>query len=69
MFNLKIKQNLKYTHRHNTKLVIFKQVLDIPTRVHRKLQFMVLHYSHQCVLNATFQGTHTHIHSLFKEIL
>jgi len=24
MFNLKIKQNLKYTHRHNT-----KQVLDI----------------------------------------
>jgi len=23
---------------------------------------MVLQYSHQCVLNATLQGTHTHIH-------
>lgn len=69
MFNLKIKQNLKYTHRHNTKLLIFKQMLDIPTRVHWKLQFMVLYYSHQCVLNATLQGNHTHIHSLFKEIL
>jgi len=34
MFNLKIKQNLKYTHRQNIKPLIFKQVLDIPTRVH-----------------------------------